>query len=84
MIDKGYSVFLTEHFIEKEKVFFWQKSYAFYLGDLSNIKFSDDWRFKQVKDKRKESVFLGFGNINFPVLFPIILENGFVLNKLNS
>ena len=74
-----YSVFLAEHFVEKDKYF--KKSYQFYYGDLSKTILENDWRFKEVLNKRKEAVFMGLANTAFPINFPLKLENDKLLNK---
>lgn len=37
----------------------WIKQRVFYFGDWSNADFKNDWRFKEVKEKRKQLVYKG-------------------------
>lgn len=37
----------------------WVKENVYYHGDLSNIDLTRDWRFCEVKDKRKQLKFIG-------------------------
>jgi hypothetical protein len=42
------------------------------MGDLSNIDLTTDWRFCDVKGKRRNCIFLGFiDNPEFPLKEPI-------------
>jgi len=73
-----YSVFEDTH----KKGNKWISEYHFYKGDLSNVDLENDWRFKEIKDKRKQSKFLGTVNTDFPINYPLHLNNGAILEKL--
>lgn len=75
-----HSVFLTEHLVKKDKIKIWVKSHSFYLGNLSKTKLNDDWRFKEVKGKRKEAIFLGLVHTDFPVKYPLKTECNNIIN----
>jgi len=80
MKNKVYSVLINEYKNDKG---IWEKQYNFFKLDLSEINFSDDWRFKAIPNKRKESVFLGnITDPKFPLEYPIYLDNGKVLDKI--
>ena len=60
----------------------------FLQGDengFNEIDLKTDWRFCEVKGKRKEAVLIGDVELNesdFPITFPLVLRNGLiVLNK---
>lgn len=63
-----YSVFKHEFINDKGK---WVSEYNFYLGDLSEEDFKNDWRFKEVVGKRAELQFLGLVRTDFPVTYPL-------------
>ena len=66
-----HSVFECQRYDGENKV--WNKSISFYQIDFlnSDIDLKTDWRFCEVKDKRTQSVFLGYYNGTFPVELPI-------------
>ena len=65
----------------KTKTGKWVKQYQFWNGDLTKVDFTTDWRFKEVDKKRKLVKLMGTKeNIDFPVVFPLTLDNGSVLN----
>ena len=80
-----FSAFEFEDFEEQNKI--WKKRISFYMGDFTNfsesIDFVSDWRFCSVENKRKIAIFLGTTNSNFPIIFPITLNNGFIINSKN-
>jgi hypothetical protein len=53
------------------------------MGDLSkdNIDMKTDWRFMEVKNKRSELKFLGTCKAEFPIRYPLLLDNGTVVKK---
>jgi len=69
------SVFLH---ITKKPIY--KEEYHFYYGDLSKIDFENDKRFKE-HDYRKYE-FLGTAIVEFPIKFPLKLDNGKILEKL--
>lgn len=72
-----YTVFECNYLHEKYRKFV--KEIFFYRGNI--IPSDTDWRFKEVKDKRKRLIRLGTATCNFPIEYPLILDNGFVINK---
>jgi len=79
------SVFLTEHYITDPKTShsYWKKGYAIYYDNFTNFPLENDWRFSEVKDKRKLAIFLGtVNNLIFPIKFPLKLNNGLIINEL--
>ena len=67
-----WSVFSAEYFIEVKKQLVWKKQTFLYMGDLSNVDMATDWRFHDVKGKRKNCTFLGLiNNPEFPLKEPI-------------
>lgn len=76
-----WSVFLLEHLIDKDKKKVWIKSYQFYYGNLEKTQLDNDERFKAIKNKRKEAIFLGLVKTDFPVKYPIKLKCSKVLNR---
>lgn len=76
-----WSVFLAEHFIEKNKTKIWVKSHQFYYGDLSKTRLDNDWRFKEVSKKRKQAIFLGLVHTEFPIKYPIKTVCNKVINN---
>jgi len=72
-----WSVFGNEHKVESD----WIKELVFFWGDVSDIDFSNDWRFKAVEGKKKQLMFLGFYDGEFPIEFPITLLNGKTINS---
>lgn len=73
-----YSVFLVERLDQKIK------EYVFYLGEIQNIDYKNDWRFKKVKGKRSQLEFLGTVKTDFPVKYPLHLLNGKILQKIEN
>lgn len=76
-----WSVFENCHLIECEGVYQWITEFNFYMGDLSNVDTSNDWRFKEIKNKRKMSKFLGVVETTFPIQYPLTLNNGIIISK---
>ena len=72
-MNKKYSIFLNEHFKTENpnSKKMWVKSYTFYHLDVKTIDIGKDWRFKEVKNKRKESIYLGECEVRFPIKYPI-------------
>lgn len=83
MVQILYSVLLNTKKVEKNGIAYWEKERNFYYGDLSkrDINWHTDWRFKEVPDKRKQVIFLGTVTTKFPIEFPLVLDNGCVLNR---
>jgi len=73
-----YSVFKDTHKQGKK----WITQYIFYMNDLSDVDLETDWRFKEVKNKRKLAEFLGTVNTDFPIEYPLHLNNGIILEKI--
>lgn len=78
--DNLWSVF-SSHFLMKKdgQQSQWVTSLNFYKGDLSCVDLETDWRFKEVKNKRSQSVFLGVCETSFPVQYPLLLLNGTII-----
>lgn len=72
-----YSVFEKINFvsIDKNKKVTYLKELIFYHGRI-NPDTKNDWRFKEVPNKRKELILLGYCNIELPVVYPLILDSG--------
>jgi len=70
---KLHSIFLC---ITKKPIY--KEEYYFYCGYLSKIDF--DKRFKE--DDYRKYEFLGTAIIEFPIKFPLKLDNGKILEKL--
>lgn len=68
----------------KEKKKEWIDEYFFIYGDITNNFDVKDWRFCEVKNKRKQVTLLGKGIVNFPVVFPLVLDNKVVLEELSN
>ena len=67
-----WSVFSCEYFIEVKKALVWKKHTFLYMGDLSNVDMTTDWRFSNVEGKRRKCEFLGLiDNPEFPLEEPI-------------
>lgn len=74
------SIVLCEYKIGSHYV----KEHRFYSVDIRNISFKEDDRFRSIYNKRKECALLGVvNNLSFPVHYPIYLENGNVIDKIN-
>lgn len=59
----------------------WVKQLAFYKGDLRNVDTRIDDRFMEVAKKRKEAICIDtISSITFPVKYPLITDNGYILN----
>ena len=74
-----WSVFENEFKTKVDDKYQWVKKLNFYYGDLSEENLTNDWRFKEVPERRKQVKFLGTVETEFPVKFPLILNNGLVL-----
>ena len=73
------TIFLVEH-NENGK---WVKRHGFYVVDINDCDLKTDYRFCEVKDKRKEAIVLGtVSEISFPVAYPITLDSGLILNAI--
>lgn len=85
MKENEWSVFLSNRKVIKEEgkkqIWVWEKVYNFYKVDISEIDIKTDLRFKFIKDKRQQSVYLGLCETKFPVKFPLTLTNGTILEK---
>ena len=70
-----WSVFKTEHFeLVGKETSNWVKRKVLFMGDLSYIDTNTDLRFCEIKDKRKQSIFLGLVlNPEFPLKEPLKL-----------
>ena len=67
-----WSVFSAEYFSEVKKELMWRKKTFLYMGDLSNVDMTTDWRFSDVEGKRRKCAFLGLiDNPEFPLKEPI-------------
>jgi hypothetical protein len=78
-----WSVFECEYKTKVEEEYKWVKELRFYMRDISNEDLKNDWRFCEVKDKRKQAKFLGTVETEFPIKFPLTLYNGKILEKEN-
>lgn len=58
------------------------KEYVFYFGDCTLIYDKKDWRFCKMEGKRNELVFLGLGEMSFPIKYPLKLNNGKILEEI--
>jgi hypothetical protein len=78
---KTWTVVLNEYKTEKDGKLLWTKEYCFYNGNLQtqNIDWNSDWRFCEVKDKRKQAKILGVCKTKFPIKYPLYLTNGIVI-----
>ena len=52
-----WSVFLFERKVPEGDSVDWVSNYSFYQGDLSDVDLETDWRFCEVKDRRKTGCF---------------------------
>jgi hypothetical protein len=78
-----YTITENEFFIydSKTKTGKWVKQYQFWNGDLTDTNFNNDSRFCEVKNRRKLVKLMGVKtNIKFPIVYPLILDNGTVLS----
>jgi len=74
-----WSIFEHEFKTKVNDKYQWVKEFIFYKGDLSEEDFENDSRFKEIKDKRKQVKFLGTLETEFPIVFPLTLNNGMIL-----
>lgn len=81
IISNLWTVFANHHVIEKNGNRQWVTELNFYMGDLSGVDFSTDWRFKEVKNRRLQLKFLGTCQTNFPVQYPLRLDNGTIIKE---
>lgn len=85
MKQNEWSVFLSNRKVIKEdgkkQVWIWEKVYNFYKVNMAEVDVKTDVRFKLIKDKREESIYLGVCETEFPVKFPLTLINGVILEK---
>ena len=77
-----WSVFECECITKIDKKYQWIKELRFFMGDLSKEDFKNDWRFCEVDKKRKQVKFLGLAETEFPVRFPLILDNGTIIEDI--
>jgi len=82
-----WTVFEVEHlyFIGKDtdgkSINKWKKQIVFYFGYLTNVEILSDWRFCEVKEKRKQAICKGIKtNPEFPIVYPLILDDGSILD----
>ena len=78
------SIVEIEHYKynKQNKIGIWIKSLQIYYVDLSAIDFISDDRFCKIKNKRSQGKLLGLLNeINFPIVFPLVLNNGFTIEN---
>jgi len=79
-----WSVFENEYRTKVGDQYQWVKSLEFFYGDLSlaGIDFKTDWRFCEVPGKRNQVKFLGTVETDFPIKYPLILDNGTILEDV--
>jgi hypothetical protein len=66
----------------KTKIGKWVKQHQFWEGDLTEVDFITDWRFREVEKRRKLVKLMGtIGDVKFPVQYPLILDDGTILNE---
>ena len=82
-------VFETEHKIftgrdaDDKSIVEWVKQLAFYSGGIDPITLdpTKDWRFCEVKDRRRVAIFKGqITSLTFPVVYPLVLDNSVSLD----
>jgi hypothetical protein len=76
---KLYSVFKNEFTIDAKD---WIPEYKFFMGDLSDVDVTTDERFYEIPGQRKQAIYMGKGKVSFPVVYPILLDDGITLNKI--
>ena len=61
----------------------WIRELNFQYGDLrkQDIDYETDWRFCEVKDKRKQVEVVGITRTKFPIKYPLWLTNGKVIKN---
>jgi hypothetical protein len=77
------TVFENEKYVynKKSATGRWVNELVFYVGDLTDVDLKSDWRFKEVKDKRKQLKLLGTKeNLVLPIVYPLVLDDGRVIN----
>ena len=76
-----WSVVVNENKIGKDNNSQWVTELNFYMGDLQtkNIDWKTDWRFCEVKDKRKQVKMLGVCKTTFPIKYPLWITNGIII-----
>lgn len=79
----SWSVVVNECKIEKDNKLQWVIGLNFYIGDLQtkNIDWKTDWRFCEVKDKRKQAKMLGLCKTTFPIKYPLWLTNWIIIEE---
>lgn len=80
-----WTVVLKECKIDNDGNSQWITVLNFYNGDLSNknIDWVNDWRFCEIKKKRKQVKLLGVCKAIFPIKFPLSLTNNIVIESEN-
>lgn len=76
-----WSVVASEYKIEKDNKSQWVTELNFYMGDLQtkDIDWETDWRFCEVKNRRKQAKMLGVCKTVFPIKYPLWLTNGTII-----
>lgn len=62
----------------------WIEEFNFYIDDNTNWH-DEDWRICEVKGRRTKSELMGtigLSNEDFPIKYPLILDNGYTLLRL--
>ena len=74
---------VKEHKIKINNEECWTRELNFYKGELQTkkIDWASDWRFCEVKDKRKQIYVLGVCKTTFPVKYPLLLANGNIIKE---
>ncbi len=71
------TVFEVERFKENK----WITEIFFMRNDIRDADIENDWRWCEVKGKRKQAKVLGIYRAKFPIKFPMLFINGLVINK---
>lgn len=76
-----WSVIVSEYKTGSDYRSYWKRVLKFYKGDLQkkDINWVTDWRFCEVRDKRKQAKMIGTCRTTFPIKYPLRLTNGTIV-----
>lgn len=83
-----WTAFKDKHFDFDNHV--WITGLNFMVGNqdyYEKVDFENDWRFCEVKNKRKKSILIGdceLSDSDFPIKFPLTLKNGLIVLNGNG
>ena len=80
-MEQLYTIFEVSYFAMQllEKV--WVTELRFYQNDISNTDLKTHQDFKCIKGERNEAILLGTASLTFPITYPLILDNGIIIQS---